>query len=143
MDPSPLPLAVVGAHLSGFPLNRDLLALGATLQKTTKTSPNYRLYELPSSANKNNKPSPPKPGLVRISSGEEGISIEIEIWLLPLEAVGGFLNTIPSPLGLGTIETCEGEWVKGFICEPYGLVGARDVSAFGGWRGYCARRVEG
>jgi hypothetical protein len=129
-----LPLAVVGAHLSGFPLNPDLLALGATLQTTTKTSPNYKLYALP----KTNASNPSKPGLARChpSDSQPGSSIEIEIWALPLSAVGAFLKTIPSPLGLGTIETCDGEWVKGFICEPYGIVGARDVSEFGGWRAY-------
>ena len=137
-----LPLAVVGAHLTGFTLNRDLLALGATLQTTTKTSPNYRLYELPKNNNDDNTPS--KPGLARChsSDSEEGNSIEIEIWALPLAAVGEFLLTIPSPLGLGTIETCDRAWVKGFICEPYGLVGARDVSEFGGWRAYCRRDCD-
>ena len=137
MDPNPsntLTLAVVGAHLSGFPLNPDLLALGATLQTATKTSPNYKLYALP----KTNANHPSKPGLARChpSDSQIGSSIEIEIWALPLNAVGAFLKTIPSPLGLGTIETCGGEWVKGFICEPYGSVGARDVSEFGGWRAY-------
>lgn len=133
-----LRLAVVGAHLSGFPLNSDLLALGATLQAVTKTSPNYKLYELP----KNNANAPPKPGLARCHPADlqkRGSSIEIEIWTIPLVAVGGFLQTIPSPLGLGTIETCDGEWVKGFICEPYGLVGARDITEFGGWRAYIGR----
>jgi hypothetical protein len=138
-NPNPretLPLAVVGAHLFGFPLNPDLLALGAILQTTTKTSPNYKLYELPST--NNNTPS--KPGLARChpSDSQKGSSIEIEIWTLPLAAVGRFLETISSPLGLGTIETCDREWVKGFICEPYGLVGAKDVSEFGGWRAYKA-----
>jgi len=135
-----LPLAVVGAHLSGFPLNPDLLSLGAVLQTTTKTSPNYKLYEL----SQTNPDIPSKPGLARChpsnSQTGTGSSIEIEIWALPLSAVGAFLKTIPPPLGLGTIETCEGQWVKGFICEPYGTVGARDVSEFGGWRAYRASR---
>lgn len=134
-----LPLAVVGAHLSGFPLNPDLLALGATLRTVTKTSPNYRLYELPNSSTNTNTPR--KPGLVRChpSDCQTGSSIEIEIWNIPFSAVGEFLNTVPSPLGLGTIETWDGEWVKGFICEPYGIVGARDVTEFGGWRAYIGR----
>lgn len=133
-----LPLAVVGAHLSGFPLNPNLLSLGATLQTTTKTSLNYKLYELPQT----NAKIPSKPGLVRCHPPESqtgtGSSIEIEIWALPLSAVGEFLKTIPSPLGLGTIETRDGQWVKGFICESYGIVGARDISEFGGWRAYKA-----
>jgi allophanate hydrolase len=57
---------------------------------------------------------------------------------MPLGNIGAFLSTIPSPLGLGTIEMEDGSWVKGFICEPYGLEGAKDVTAWGGWRKYKA-----
>lgn len=121
-------IAVVGAHLTSFPLNPDLLTLGASLSKRTTTSPNYKLYEL-----QNTKPA--KPGLAR---DPQGSRIEVEIWTMPLNNVGGFLSTISSPLGLGTVEMADGRWVKGFICEPYGLVGARDVTAWGGWRAYKA-----
>lgn len=126
-------LAVVGAQLSGFPLNSDLINLNATLHSTTKTSPSYKIYALANT-------SPPKPGLVRVSrnQSQEGHPIEVEIYTLPLANLGFFLCTIPSPLGLGSIELEDGSWVKGFICEPYGLEGARDVSEFGGWRGYRA-----
>jgi hypothetical protein len=120
-------LAVVGAHLSGFPLNKDLTNLNATLQKRTKTSPHYKLYELRNT-------TPAKPGLVRDLQG--GRSVEVEIWRIPLSNVGSFLETIPTPLGLGSIEVEDGSWVKGFICEPYGLEGAKDVTVFGGWRKY-------
>jgi hypothetical protein len=119
-------LAVVGAHLSGFPLNKDLTNLGATLSKRTKTSPRYKLYELQNT-------TPAKPGLVR---DHQGRSIEIEIWRIPLSNVGNFLETISTPLGLGSIEIEDESWVKGFICEPYGLEGAKDVTVFGGWRSY-------
>jgi allophanate hydrolase len=43
---------------------------------------------------------------------------------------------IPSPLGIGNVELVDGRWVNGFICEGYGLEGARDVTGFGGWRSY-------
>ena len=119
-------LAVVGAHLSGFPLNKDLITLGASLSMCTATSPRYKLYELQGTV-------PAKPGLAR---DHEGSSIEVEIWTIPLNNVGIFLNTVPSPLGLGTVELRDGRWVKGFICEPYGLEGAKDVTAYGGWRKY-------
>ena len=119
-------IAVVGAHLSSFPLNADLLTLNATLSKRTTTSPNYKLYELAGT-------SPSKPGLVR---DPQGSSIEVEIWTLPLSNVGAFLSTISSPLGLGSVEMEDGRWVKGFICEAYGLEGARDLTEWGGWRKY-------
>jgi urea carboxylase/allophanate hydrolase len=120
-------IAVAGAHLSSFPLNKDLTNLGGTLHKRTKTSPRYKLYELQNT-------TPAKPGLVRDQRG--GRSIEIEIWRIPISNVGSFLETISTPLGLGSIEIEDGTWVKGFICEPYGLEGAKDVTAFGGWRSY-------
>ena len=55
---------------------------------------------------------------------------------MPLSAVGSFLALIPPPLGLGSVELADGRLVHGFICEPLALAGARDVSAFGGWRAY-------
>jgi allophanate hydrolase len=120
-------IAVVGAHLSGMPLNRQLQAVGARLLEVTTTSPHYRLYALPNT-------QPPKPGLVRVE--EAGHEIIVEVYDVPSWAVSGFLQGIPSPLGLGQIELNQGQWVTGFICEPIGLAGARDITDFGGWRAY-------
>ena len=124
-----LPLAVVGAHLSGLPLNAQLLERGARLRQRTHTAPHYRLYALPGT-------TPPKPGLLRVPG--DGRAIEIEVWDLPLAQVGSFLALVPSPLGLGTVELDDGSAVHGFLCEPHALDGARDISRFGGWRGYLA-----
>lgn len=63
-------------------------------------------------------------------------AIAVEVWALPVDQVGSFLQLIPAPLGLGKIELADGRWVNGFICEPYGIVGAVDVSSFGGWRAW-------
>jgi allophanate hydrolase len=125
-----LNIAVVGAHLSGLPLNGQLTSLGATLVCTAATSDRYRLYRLAG--------GPPfRPGLIRGEPGS-GASIALEIWALPLTNVGAFLAQIPSPLGLGTVELDDGSTVKGFICEAAGAVGAEDVTSFGGWRAYVA-----
>ena len=122
-----LSIAVVGAHLSGLPLNGQLRERGATLLQATTTAPRYRLFALPDT-------TPPKPGLLRVAEG--GAAIALEVWSMPLQAVGSFLALIPSPLGLGSVELADGRLVHGFICEPLALAGARDVSAFGGWRAY-------
>jgi allophanate hydrolase len=122
-----LPIAVVGAHLTGLPLNHQLTERGATLLQRTHTAPLYRLYELPGS-------SPRKPGLLRVVEG--GVAVEVEVWALPAAAVGSFLALVPSPLGIGTLQLADGQCVHGFLCEPCALAGARDVSAFGGWRAY-------
>jgi allophanate hydrolase len=124
-------LAVVGAHLEGLPLHGQLQERGARLQARTRTAAHYRLCALPGTV-------PPKPGLARVAAGEAGTAIEVEVYELPQAAVGSFLALIPAPLGLGSVELADGRWVHGFICEPWALAGAPDISAFGGWRAYLA-----
>ena len=124
-----LPLAVVGAHLSGLPLNSQLTERGATLREATHTAPHYRLFALPNT-------TPPKPGLLHVSNGERGAAIAVEVWDVPFDAVGSFLALIPPPLGLGSLELADGRWVHGFICEAHALADAHDVTAFGGWRAF-------
>jgi allophanate hydrolase len=124
---SRLDLLVCGAHMQGLPLNHQLTALGATLKQVIRTAPNYRFFALAGGP-------PARPGLVR--NEIDGISVEVEIWSVPLSAIGTLLSQIPHPLGLGSVELENGEWVKGFICEPIGLDGAQDISQFGGWRHY-------
>jgi allophanate hydrolase len=124
-----LPIAVVGAHLSGLPLNGQLLERGATLRESTRTAPKYRLFALPDTR-------PPKPGLQRVAAG--GAAIEVEVWDMPLAQVGSFLALVPAPLGLGSVELADGRHVHGFLCESHALQAARDISHFGGWRAYLA-----
>jgi allophanate hydrolase len=122
-----LPLAVVGAHLSGLPLNRQLTELGATLLAATRTAPVYRLFALPGT-------TPPKPGLLRVADG--GVPIEAEVWALPQSGAGRLLSSIPAPLGLGRVELEDGSQVTGFLCEAAATAGAADISRHGGWRAY-------
>jgi allophanate hydrolase len=122
-----LPIAVVGAHLSGLPLNGQLLERGCTLAGRTRTAPRYRLHALPGT-------TPPKPGLQKVRQG--GVAIEVEVWNMPLREVGSFLALIPAPLGLGSIELEDGQTVHGFLCEAHALADAPDVSEHGGWRAY-------
>jgi allophanate hydrolase len=124
-------VAVVGAHLSGLPLNGELRALGGRLLETAKTAPDYRLYALSDT-------TPPKPGLLRVDSGK-GVSVEVEVWALPLEAFGRFADAVPPPLTIGTVTLADGRAVKGFLVEAVAAAGARDISSFGGWRAYLAR----
>ena len=124
-------LAVVGAHLSGLPLNHQLTTRGARLLSSTETAPAYRLYALPGTV-------PPKPGLVRVADG--GVAITVELWALPSSAFGAFVAEVPSPLSIGTLTLADGRTVKGFLCETCALPGARDISSFGGWRAYLAQQ---
>ncbi len=124
-----LALAVVGAHLSGMPLNGQLVERRARLLEATDTSARYRLHALPGTV-------PPKPGLVRCADGEPGHAIALEVWAMPMSAVGSFLAMIPPPLGLGSVELSDGRWVHGFLCESQAVAQARDVSHLGGWRAF-------
>ena len=125
-------VAVVGAHLSGMPLNQQLTERHATLVESTHTAPIYRLYALPGTV-------PPKPGLKRVAPGE-GAAIEIEIWDMPLAHYGSFVSLVPAPLSIGTLTLADGSSVQGFLCEPLALEQATDITHLGGWRAYTAER---
>jgi allophanate hydrolase len=126
-----IPLAVVGAHLSGMPLNGELRSIGARLIERGATAPHYRLYALPGTR-------PPKPGLLRVKNGA-GAAIEIEVWALSASAFGRFVAAVPPPLSIGTLELDGGRPVKGFLVEAEAVDGARDISSFGGWRAFMAQ----
>jgi allophanate hydrolase len=124
------PIAVVGAHLSGMALNSELKALGGRLLEATSTTPDYRLFALPT--------TPPKPGMLRVEPGA-GSSIELELWALPATAFAKFVAAIPPPLSIGTVRLKDGRGVKGFIVEAADVANAQDISAFGSWRAFVAK----
>jgi allophanate hydrolase len=122
-------LAVVGAHLTGMPLNVQLQERNAIFVESTLTANTYRLFALPNT-------TPPKPGLIRGRAGETGAEIIVELWDVPLEKFGSFVALIPAPLGIGTLTLKDGREVKGFICEGAAVEGATDITHLGGWRAY-------
>jgi allophanate hydrolase len=126
-----LKLAVVGAHLSGQPLNPQLTGAGGTLARAAKTASHYRLYALPGT-------TPPKPGLLR--TAHEGRAIDLEVWELDPAEFGRFVGRVQAPLCIGSIELEDGTWVHGFLCEAHAVASAEDISEWGGWRAYCLYR---
>ncbi|KKB07605.1 allophanate hydrolase [Devosia chinhatensis] len=126
--PGHIELAVVGAHLSGLPLNGDLVAAGGVYLRNVQTLPDYRFFAL-------NGTVPPKPGLLRVAPGE-GQAIAAEVWALPPDAFGRFVAAIPAPLGIGTLNLDDGTATKGFLVEAEAVKNAEDISHFGGWRAY-------
>ena len=122
-------LAVCGAHLEGQPLNGDLTSRGAVLVERTTTAPAYRMVLLDT--------TPPKPGLARVGSG--GAAIEVEVWALDPGAFGTFVDAVPAPLAIGTVELASGATVNGFLCEPHAFDDGKDITAFGGWRAWLDR----
>lgn len=132
--PGSVRVAVVGAHLTGMPLNFQLTSRDAVLVEQTTSAATYRLYALPGTV-------PPKPGLARVAA--DGAAIIVELWDIPQARFGEFVAEIPAPLGIGNLQLADGRWVKGFICEPYALDGARDITSFGGWRAFIASQQQG
>jgi allophanate hydrolase len=124
-------LAVVGAHLSGMPLNHELRSLQAQFVETIPTAPDYRLYALAGT-------NPPKPGLLRVAP-DRGAAIEVEVWAMAAEPFGRFVAAVPPPLSIGSIKLADGRMVKGFLVEAEAVNGARDISQFGGWRSFVAQ----
>jgi allophanate hydrolase len=126
LSPPTLSLAVVGAHLSGQPLNHQLTARGARFRSATRTAACYRLHALAT--------EPPKPGLARVTRG--GLPIDVEVWDLAPSRFADFVASVPSPMSIGTVLLDDGTSVPGFLCEPVALEGAHDISEFGGWKTY-------
>ena len=165
-DQADVDLLVVGAHLSGQPLNHELLAAGGTLLGPAATAPAYRLYALDT--------RPPKPGLVRVgplpaaddgapaaaaagvpaarqagafsagqagapSAGQAGASIAGEVWRLPAAGFARFMTGLAVPMAIGRVRLDDGRDVLGFLCEPAAVRGAADITRFGGWRAWIGR----
>jgi allophanate hydrolase len=131
LHPSPAPadtirIAVCGAHLSGQPLNHQLTDRGGFLVADTTTAPVYRLFALSGGP-------PARPGLIRMNGGA---AIRVEVWELPSATVGSFVAGIPAPLGVGRLRLADDSEVTGFLCEPYALGDATDITEYGDWRSY-------
>ena len=120
-------IAVVGAHLSGLPLNHQLIEREGRRIALTRTAPSYRLYALADGK---------RPGLVR---SEDGAAIEVEVWDLPVKHYGSFVAAIAPPLGIGPVLLESGECVQGFLCEAYSVTGLQDITRYGGWRAYVSQ----
>ncbi len=114
-------------------LNHELTTLDARLLEETLTAPDYRLYALDT--------TPPKPGMLRIEAGA-GHAIKLELWAMSPAAFGTFVAAIPPPMAIGTIRLADGRQAKGFIVEPAAIAGAKDISAYGGWRAFMAERAK-
>ena len=127
-------LAVCGAHMSGLPLNGQLTALGARLLRADHTAPWYRFYALAGGP-------PARPGLLR-DSGPKAGAVAVEVWSLPKAAFGSFIEQVPAPLSIGSVELSDGTRVKGFLCEADGIAGATEITHLGDWRAYLDQPLE-
>ena len=124
-------VAVCGAHLSGLPLNWQLTQRGARLLGAVQSAPEYKFYALAGGPVQ-------RPGMVRVNEG--GAAIHMEVWELPAEHFGSFVDGIPAPLGIGKVKLADGSWVSGFVCEAVGVEGGTDITALGSWRAWLTQQ---
>ncbi|WP_052092481.1 allophanate hydrolase [Paenibacillus sp. FSL H7-0357] len=122
MKTEAIELAVCGLHMRGFPLEKQLLDCDASFIRSDRTAPCYRLIRLNS--------VPAKPGLIR---SEQGSSIAVEVWRIPIGRLGEFIRLVPAPLGIGRIKLEDDSEITGFICEPYAEINGEDITGYGGW----------
>ena len=114
-------IAVVGAHLSGQPLNHQLTSRGATLVGDDDDGaglPAVRAGDRSAEAG---------PGARRRRSTAPARSRSRCGSSTP-PAFGSFVDEIPAPLGIGRVLLADGTDVAGFLCEPIALDGAPDIT---------------
>jgi allophanate hydrolase len=128
-------VAVCGAHMHGLPLNHQLTSRGGRWLQTVQSAPEYRFYALAGGPVQ-------RPGMVRVATG--GAAIAMEVWELPAEHFGSFVDGIPAPLGIGKVRLADGSEVSGFVCEALAVdQGAQDITEWGGWRRWLAHVAGG
>ncbi len=125
-------LAVVGAHLSGMPLHWQLATRQARLVGAVRTAPLYSLHVIDGAA-------PAKPALIHVGAG--GAAIEVEVYELAAEQLGGLIAGVAAPLAIGTIRLADGAEVKGFVGDASAPGCGEDITRFGGWRAYLAAQA--
>lgn len=139
-------VAVCGLHRQGEALEYQLTELGAVWEKRTRTAPEYRLYRLDT--------TPVKPGLLHVVSPDQGKTaapvklerlqavppdqegtikngIEVDVYRIPKQQFGRFIEQVSKPLTIGDIKLEDGSTVKGFLCESIAAIGAEDITAQG------------
>jgi allophanate hydrolase len=64
--------------------------------------------------------------------------LEVELYELPVAALGPPRAHHAPPLAIGTVILADGSAAPGFVCEGYVAGALPDISRYGGWRSYLA-----
>jgi allophanate hydrolase len=128
LPPGETALFCIGAHMSGLKFNAQITELGGRFLREAQTLPHYRLFALGD-----------RPGLLQDVAGA---AISGEVWALPTSAIGQLLAQVRPPLGFGEVALQDGPCL-GFLAEAAGVVAARDITAFGGWRAFISQQGSG
>ena len=119
-------LAVNGTLMRGLELNRNLLDVSAVFVREDATAPCYRLWSI----------GDRHPAMIRTTDG--GASVAVEIWDVPAAGLAAVLTSEPPGLTVGKVPLADGTEVLGVIGEPFLVEGHREITRYGGWRGYLA-----
>lgn len=124
LSPAPVLLAVNGTLMRGLELNPNLLAVGATFLCETRTEPSYRIWSI----------SDRHPAMLRVKSG--GVAVDLEVWAVPPGGLAAILLSEPPGLSIGKVKLADGSEVLGVLGEPVLCEDQKEITQFGGWRGY-------
>jgi hypothetical protein len=114
--------------MRGLELNPNLLAVGAVFVRETATEPAYRLWSIRDR----------HPAMVRVTTG--GAAVAVEVWAVPPAGLAAILAQEPPGLCIGKVKLADGSQVLGVLGEPALCEGQKEITSFGGWRTYAARR---
>jgi gamma-glutamylcyclotransferase (GGCT)/AIG2-like uncharacterized protein YtfP len=117
-------LAVNGTLMRGLELNPNMLAVGATFVRETRTEPTYRLWSI----------GDRHPAMVRLKEG--GVAVAVEVWSVPAAGVASILLQEPPGLSIGKVRLADGSDVLGVLGEPIVCEGQKEITPHGGWRAY-------
>jgi len=121
-------LAVNGTLMRGLELNHNLLDIGSTFVCETTTSPCYRLWSIDDR----------HPAMMR--DVDQGRVISLEVWDVPLEGLATLLLGEPQGLCIGRITLIDGAEVLGVLGEPWLCQDQVEITDWGGWRAYMAKK---
>jgi hypothetical protein len=123
-------LAVNGTLMRGLQLNRNLVDNDAVFVRETETAPEYRLWTI----------NDVHPAMMRTPG--EGGAVSLEIWEVPAAALADILSKEPAGLSIGKVVLADGSEVLGVLGEPFLVKGQKEITEFGGWRGYLAAKAR-
>ena len=127
MNQSDVPLAVNGTLMRGLELNHNMEAAKATFVREAATEPAYRLWTI----------NDEHPAMLRVTDGT-GTKVAVEVWSVPAAGLVGILLNEPPGLCIGKVRLEDGSIVLGVLGEPALVEGHREITSYGGWRGYLA-----
>ncbi|MCA6501377.1 MAG: glutamyl-tRNA amidotransferase [Pseudanabaena sp. M135S2SP2A07QC] len=120
--------AVNGTLMRGLELNGNLQKVGAVFVREDVTASMYRLWTI----------ADRHPAMLRVR--ENGQAIALEIWSVTPDALGAILLSEPAGLCIGKIVLADGQEVLGVLGEPFLCEGQKEITSYGGWRAYTAKR---